>query len=383
MIGREAKKNRSSWAQATVISLALHGAAVAGAIYQPSLPAFSPPLGPRPEPEISVEAVLPLFTPPASDDVKETEEAALPSTPKDPLFPELGAIAATAAVTAAITPEPEILRPLDLISQSTVLTTPTEAPTVALAPQVVLSPQRMGGSTDPETVPQTDFLPPGLSQPDVLQSKLPAADPLPTDPRLAALVERVRAHLDAPCLLGLPQVLDGALNLAVMAPDQRQIADFMAEIDTSQSDPVVSQPVLLDNRQCPGIAFLRRTPQYPAFGLPIQLARPEVANGTNLVGRIENGAGAYNTLLLIDDNGVVHDLRRFLIVQGGQVTFDVPITRAGTTRDTHQILIALATKDRITSVTANAGRLASDFFPALAAEVGENTLVGVHSVFIR
>ena len=40
-------------------------------------------------------------------------------------------------------------------------------------------------------------------------------------------------------------------------------------------------------------------------------------------------AGRYVTLLMVDDNGVTHDLRRFLINSGGRISFDVPVARDG------------------------------------------------------
>ena len=138
-----------------------------------------------------------------------------------------------------------------------------------------------------------------------------------------------------------------------------------------------------DGRRCPGLTVARRAQHYPIFGLGVQLRADEIDSGGSLVGHIANGAGHYNTLLLVDDNGVVQDLRRFLIVQGGEVAFDIPMARVGATRDTSQLLIAIATPGRIESVTANAGRLASDFFPALIAELDDSALIGLGSVYVR
>ena len=91
---------------------------------------------------------------------------------------------------------------------------------------------------------------------------------------------------------------------------------------------------------------MREQPDYPVGRLSIALASDRVESGGRLVGAVSGAAGRYVTLLLIDDNGVVQDLNRFLTFVGGETRFDVPVTRSGPPRDTGQILLALATSGR-------------------------------------
>ncbi|MEL6680710.1 MAG: serine/threonine protein kinase, partial [Pseudomonadota bacterium] len=105
--------------------------------------------------------------------------------------------------------------------------------------------------------------------------------------------------------------------------------------------------------------------------------------GQSLVGVLGNVAGRYTSLLIVDDNGVVQDLRRFVTFSGGQVTFDVPMTRAGPARDTNQLLVVLATPGRPRAVQEQAGRLAEDFFAALEAELGTDPLISVVPFRVR
>ncbi|AGT11483.1 hypothetical protein [Paracoccus aminophilus] len=370
MIGVETGRSRTLWLLAGALSVGLHGAAVATALYQPSLPDFTRPAPPLTDPEISVEALLPVLTlpetapDPGTDTPPDDPTGGLQTQTLTPLT-DTGLTDTALAGAPDAGSAPEVLRPLDLASVASIVSTPPTAPEVA----------RPGTGETLATV--------APSPPESAPGPETATASGPTDPRLAALVERVRARLESACLLALPRIDADQLSMKVLAADDREIGDFTRQITEGLAAPVDSRPVLLDSRQCPGLTFLRRSAGYPAYALPIQLEAEDIASGSAARGSIGNGAGSYNTLLLIDDNGVVQDLRRFLTVQGGTVTFDVPMTRSGSARDTSQILIAIATAAPLQSVSQNAGKLAQDFFPALAAELGENPRLGVSSLYVR
>ncbi|WP_148043643.1 hypothetical protein [Paracoccus methylarcula] len=206
----------------------------------------------------------------------------------------------------------------------------------------------------------------------------------PTDPRLVELFDRIRSLLTEPCLLALPALRgDDAIQLGVLAANDRKISRLMDDLTKGLATEVTEAAVLLDRRQCPGLAFARQDPLYPVFGLGIQLESQQVASGASLRGQISGGTGWYNTLLLIDDNGVVHDLRRFLIRSADRIRFDAPVARAGAARDTHQLIVAVATPRRPETVSRLSGQLAEPFFEALGREIGEDAMVGVSSVYIR
>lgn len=351
MIGRGGAA-RGQWAQAAGLSILLHGAALAGIIYEPG-PRVVEPDAPS-HTEISVEALLPGGT---------------DSGPETAVLQPLPPVAPPDPIGVPANPGTAPIPPSDIVTAI-----PDSWP-VLVQPMAALPP------LPSDTVP----VQPG-NEPDPAPESAPTANPdgPPMDPRLADMITRIRDKLDEACLLALPQQLsDGGLQLAVLAADDRQIGSFIEEVTAGFGAEVPSQNTLVDQRQCPALTFARRTQNYPLFGLTVQLPSQDVDSGSSLVGRIANGAGNYNTLLLVDDNGVVQDLRRFLIVQGGEVTFDIPVARVGAARDTNQLLVAIATEGRIDSVTTNAGRLASDFFPALVAEIGDNALIGVTSVYVR
>ncbi|MDO5622834.1 MAG: hypothetical protein Q4G24_15400 [Paracoccus sp. (in: a-proteobacteria)] len=324
------------WLIAAGLSVALHGAAVAALIWQPGHSASPPPplgelrldlVGPAPTDQTSMTQPL------TSLSEVEGEQAAPPSD--DPPMP----------VT-------------DL------LLTPTTVGSLAVAGTPVLPDQ-------------------AAIQPDV---PLPALDEdaPPPDPLIADLLDRIRQRLTEPCLLALPSRLgEDQVQLNVMAADDRRISLLMHDLTQGLAADITEQPTLLDRRQCPALDFARRDPGYPLPGIALQLDAQDIASGGNLGGRLTGTAGFHTTLLLIDDNGVVHDLRRFLVGSVAGSRFDIPIARDGQVRDTHQIIMALATPNRLQTIPRLNGTSAEDFFAGITQEVGGQLRVGVAAVYVR
>ncbi len=213
----------------------------------------------------------------------------------------------------------------------------------------------------------------------------PPPPPTAEESALRELIDRIRNHFGDPCLIALPQSRGATVDpLVVMLSDSdRSMNTFSGQVLTDPDLPVEGQSILIDARQCPAVNFARERPSYPAFQLGLTLRSTDVTSGGTLVGTIDNAAGAYTTLLLIDDNGVVQDLRRFTRFVSGRAEFDIPVTRDGSARDTSQILMAIATPGRPRSVGQFAGRLAEDFFGPLKAELGPRARIAVVPFFVR
>lgn len=324
------------WALAAGLSLALHGAAAAALLWHPALPWQDEP-------------------PPVSALIEVT---ALPRP-----------------VLAART---EVLRPI------TAPAPPEPEPEPATETAALAAPGPLGGSP----VLTSTALPTGRAAPPEPEPAAPepaTAQPGPdADPRLVALFQRIRSRLTAPCLLALPALDgEGRIRLNLLAADDAQIPGLLRALTEGLETGIDGQAVLLDRRQCPALAFARRDARYPVFPLGINLQSQDVASGASLRGTISGAGGRQVTLLMVDDNGVTHDLRRFVIAAGGQIRFDLPVARDGAGRDTHQLLLAVATPARPAAVSAGAGELAESFFQRLSREVGPEALVGVSSVYIR
>lgn len=334
MIGQQ--PTARGWALAAGLSLAVHGAAAGALLWRPALPWQAEPPPPA---QIQVTA-LPLPTLAPGTEVLRPITGPVPAAP----VPRAAAEAPEAPAGAEAAP----------IEASPVLTSNALPTARAEAP--------------PETVAQPDH-----------EAVAPG-----TDPRLAALFQRIRQRLTAPCLLALPALdAEGRIRLNLLAADDAQIPGLLRDLTQGDGTGVDAQAVLLDRRQCPALAFARRDARYPVFPLGISLQSQDVASGASLRGTISGAGGRQVTLLLIDDNGVTHDLRRFLVSVGGELRFDLPIARDGAGRDTHQLLLAVASPRPPATADAAAGTLAEDFFDRLSREIGPEALVGVSSVYVR
>lgn len=326
------------WLIASGLSVMLHSAAVAALIWQPDRPAARPetPLG-----ELRLEIAGPAITDPSQDNEAGTAPI-LTSLAEPQTDPDAAPFSSSESLLSTILPGADLAT-----SRSAIL-------------------------EDQAGPPETVFL--------------PATDTsvAPPDPRISALFERIRSRLAEPCLLALPvRSGDDQIQLNVMAAEDRKISLLMRDLTQDIDFEITEQAVLLDRRQCPALDFARRDPGYPLPGIALQLDAQDISSGGNLGGRITGAAGYHITFLLIDDNGTVHDLRRFLIGSAAGSRFDIPIARDGQARDTHQLLLAIATTDRLQNVSRHNGELAEDFLANIAQETGSQPRIGIATVYLR
>ena len=357
------QERRGHWIQALAISLALHGVAAAAIMdVLPALPGRITP--PAPLPEIDITSLS----------LDQGVAAAVTLQPTGQ---------ATVAAVSPVTPEP-----------APEAVTDTRPPTVLTPSDDMIEATRSQPQPDDGTALNPSE--PGTPSETVLAALPPdsgSAGPANGDggdgsaaqnAALADLVGRLRDRVAEPCLAAIPQTLGGdEVLLTTFSANDRAISDLFRDLSGAVDLPMTERSVLLDARQCPAVDFVRAATTYPAFRLHLQIDAAEVASGERLTGRVAGIGGNQATLLLIDDNGVVQDLRRFTLQSGDQLQFDVPVHRVGAARDTSQLLIALATPTRPETIANLAGRLAQDFFPPLARATPDQALIGVAPVYVR
>lgn len=214
------------------------------------------------------------------------------------------------------------------------------------------------------------------AQPPAPTRSLPTvAPPAPGTPEavVSELVNRIRTNMSDTCLIGIPQqAANGAPELVIVTATEADVAPYAATILDGVEPRPGQRSVLVDARQCAVLDYIRQNRSYPAFRMSFGLAQDQIDSGDQLVGAVGRTAGRYVSLVLVDDNGVVQDLGQYLTFAGDEARFDVPLRRAGSSRDTKQLLVAIGTNTRPTSVDTQNGQLAADYFEALNAEIGNN-----------
>lgn len=198
------------------------------------------------------------------------------------------------------------------------------------------------------------------------------------------LIARIRANGGPDCLLALPR-RDGedSVGLAMLADRDAAFGQFTQSVLSEDDSRMLQTRTLLDPRQCPAAEYVRRNRDYPATRLGLRLDSGSVSSGGRLTGALRGSAGKYVALLLVDNNGVVQDLQRFLSQSGNVTHFDVPVTLAGPVRDTAQMLIAIGSTSPLQQIRSRDGRLARDVFSGLTGDLTGSAALAVATFDIR
>ncbi len=352
-------------------------------------PVTPDPVAPEPvTPEpVAPEPVTP--DPVAPEPVTPEPVAPEPVTP-DPVVPEPvtpDPVLPEPTTPTNVTPDPTPLSPI--IPDTNVATISPIQPqgtagVARVAPLSAATVDRLTANTAPPSIgptePGTTAAPERLAPRQLASAAAPpraAAPAPPSTPEsraVAELIQRIRGRLNDPCLVAIPRIgADGAPEMAILAVSDSDIQAFSSDVLVNVQPPPAQRAVLVDPRQCAALTFVRENAAYPAFRLSAQLQSTVIASGDHLIGQIGGSGGRYVSLLLIDDNGVVQDIGTYLRFAGGQAQFDVPMRRSSNSRDTSQLLLAVATDARPRAVDEANGQLAEDFFASLRKELDRSS----------
>lgn len=309
-------------------------------------------------------------------------EPVLPDTPAvteqlSPVLPDT-----PLAESVAPTPSSPVLTPVSPVSTADNLTiqgatiAPVRPATVTAAP--VVSSVQTVARVAPVVAPPRP----------AAQSPRPAAAPPPPpsaeDLAVLELIRRIRGRFD-PCLIALPQNQGPGRNplVTLISDQERDMSAFVTDVLSDPNLPVEDRRVLIDSRQCAVLKYAREHRNYPAFRVDLTLQGRTIASGNNLVGSVSGLGGRYTSLLAVDSNGVVTDLRRFTQFRQGTAVLDAPVNVNGAPRDTSHLLIAIATPGLPSIVAQRSGWLAEDFFPPLREETDGQAVIGVLPFDVR
>ncbi len=302
-----------------------------------------------------------------------------PVTPVAPLSPVVEAIASPLAPTLSpvlpatsgpITPETVTV----LSSANT--TTPTTTQTLVVQP---VAPVATAGLAAVSSAP-----PAAVAAPTPARVAAPAPVPNEQDLAIGTLLTRLRAADVPGCFVSLPR-RDGTdgVGLELAAAREADFVSFANSVLTASDANLRQTRTLLDPRQCAALNYVQRNQDYPATRLALRLDAANIASGERLTGVLRGTAGKYVALLLVDNNGVVQDLQRFMASSGNLVRFDVPVTRDGPQRDTAQLLLAVAAQTPLTQILDRDGQLAENVFADLSGAAAGSAALAVTTFEVR
>ncbi len=363
-------------------------------------------LEPLPEPETvtalpdaeSIDAGTADIADALEPDSLDALEPLPPVTPAQPVSPvALGSgpssrpESVTAVTTGTAAPVAESVAPSTATSvspstQSVAAVSPSATAVTRVAPSSstaqAVEPARPQAETVAAARPQLPDAP--VRTNPSAAARPPAPPPSAQDLALGDLIRRIRTSAADSCLLALPR-RDGedGVGLALIASNDAAMGTFVESTLNEDDTDVRQTRTLVDPRQCPAVTYVRQNKDYPATRLGVRLDAAEVPNGGRLTGVLRGTAGKYVILLLIDNNGVVQDLQRFVSFSGNFARFDVPVTRVGNARDTSQMLLAIATRRPAAVLRDRAGQLAQNVFAGLESAFAEDASLAIVTFDVR
>ena len=260
----------------------------------------------------------------------------------------------------------------------------TESEQLALAAQPAAPPEPVVPDIEAQdTLEATAVSPPAEAEPRV--RRVPRSPPTARDLAVAELIRRIRDTAKPSCLLALPRRVgaDG-IGLALISADDGAMAGYADALLTRPGDADIAQSrTLVDIRQCPALGFIAGNRDYPATRIGLRLERAEVPSGNRLSGVLTGVGDRSFALLLVDNNGVVQDLSRFVAPQDDALRFDVPVTRVGPRRDTKQLLVAVAADGSVQQITEQSGERAEDVFGDVSAALAREAALAAIAFDVR
>lgn len=129
----------------------------------------------------------------------------------------------------------------------------------------------------------------------------------------------------------------------------------------------------ITDAQCAAADFLRRFPNDPGETPKLSIERHDLTTADPMRGNVTAAEGARTYLLLVDHEGLVHNLDARLERSGNTARFDIPLGFGSAappgSKPSPQILIAIAGKDRLETMGFTGTPEASEILPKISDEV--------------
>ena len=226
--------------------------------------------------------------------------------------------------------------------------------------------------------PVTQHEQPPATQPPVVQPPTVGSDTPPTDGPAAVdgVAERiawVRAFSGGPCFFATsttatPERVDVDGFGDRVEPFRKLLSDYSTKFG---AEPHITVGIIREP-QCPVTDLLRAL---PANGDPpsVALQKYELAERDTMAGTVEMRPGSTTYLLLVDHDGMVHNLDAFLRRSGTEASFSVPLGLATAPGDraagVPQLLLAISAPAPLDALKVTAATQARNLLPRVQEEL--------------
>jgi eukaryotic-like serine/threonine-protein kinase len=286
------------------------------------------------------------------------------TTALEPVSPQSAAAASSAGTV------------VPTVAEQQAVTVEVLAAAAPVAKPVRPVPLALSGISPPGTVAAVPTVP-SAALPGVPAQKLA---PVPQQVALApaalapaSLAERmrnfVRFYDGGTCFFAVPVPFAGQRpRIDGFGSDAEPILTFGAELRRTlgiDAEIVVRQ---ITGEQCPAIGFIGGLLKSRLPELAVRLEADYIASGDELRGRIEGAALPWLSLLLVDDDGMVHDISKYLQHSDAGPHFAVPVYLTAQGKDRNQLIVAIAARRALDRLKLTGPAAGSELFPAVVRE---------------
>lgn len=203
-----------------------------------------------------------------------------------------------------------------------------------------------------------------LANPPKPPKSVQASPPVPRD-----VLSAVRGFGSAPCFLAVPeQETNGQWRLRTYAGEQETLAAFDSHIRAAAGE-VPNREKPLQQAQCAAADFASSVLQGAQPALSFSLTGNEFDSGGHVAGTITGIKQKWIYLVLIDDDGMMHDVTQYATVSGGAITLDIPVHVSGSGRNRTQLILAVASANPLSMLDLTEPRPLSEVLPLVRGQI--------------
>ncbi len=125
--------------------------------------------------------------------------------------------------------------------------------------------------------------------------------------------------------------------------------------------------MLIKPAQCPVLTFLDRAPANPKLAPKIELSRSLLRPGAPLSGTVSNAGPRQLALILVDVDGAVENVTRFLRRDAEKSSFEIPMAKPSQPSEP-RLLVALSSAEPLAALAETSGLSSDAFFEKLLAD---------------
>ncbi len=296
--------------------------------------------------------------PPATQGESVTNAVPANTTALEPVSPQ-SAAASSSAGTLEPTVTEQQAAPKEVLAAA--------APVVTAVPP---EPAALSGISQSGTAPSVAL--PGVAAPK-LAPVAPQVALAPAALAPASLAERmrnfVRFYEGGACFFAVPVSFAGQRpRIDGFGSDVEPILTFGAELRRAfgiNADIEVRQ---ITGEQCPAIGFIGGLLKSRLPELRVRLEDDRIASGGELRGTVDDAHLPWLSLLLVDDDGMVHDISTYLKRAQDGWSFAAPLYVTAQGRERNQLIVAIAASRALDRLKLTRPAVGSELFPAVVNE---------------